>query len=131
VQRRLLRRDQPVHPLVERIIRIHVTEEARHLSFARHYLKRNVPELSRSRRAALAVGAPLILAVMARLMLRPSTQVVARHDIPRDVIARAYGHNEQHRARTAESLQKVRSLCAELGLLGRSYRLFWRALGLV
>ena len=130
VQRRLLRREEPVHPLVERIIRIHVTEEARHLSFARHYLKRNVPQLSRARRAALAVGAPVILAVMARLMLRPSTQVIERHRIPKDVIAGAYGNNEQHRARTAESLQKVRSLCEELGLLGRSYGALWHRLGL-
>jgi hypothetical protein len=36
VQRRALRRDQPVHPLLRRIMQIHVTEEARHLCFARH-----------------------------------------------------------------------------------------------
>ena len=131
VQRRLLRREEPVHPLVERIIRIHVTEEARHLSFARHYLKRNVPRLSRTRRAALAVGAPLVLAVMARLMLRPSSQVIARHEIPNDVIAAAYVGNERHRARTAESLAKVRSLLEELGLVGKPYRALWKRLGLV
>src|SRR5213078_2166833 len=39
VQRRELRSGQELHPLLERIMRIHVTEEARHLSFARHYLK--------------------------------------------------------------------------------------------
>src|SRR6185437_288401 len=38
VQRRALRSGEAIHPLLERIMRIHVTEEARHLSFARHYL---------------------------------------------------------------------------------------------
>ncbi|HET7523188.1 MAG TPA: diiron oxygenase, partial [Acidimicrobiales bacterium] len=55
VQRRELRRGGMIHPLLERIMRIHVTEEARHLSFARHYLKRRVPQLGRLRRAELAV----------------------------------------------------------------------------
>src|SRR5436305_5756961 len=45
VQRQALRSEHEIHPLLERIMRIHVTEEARHLSFARHYLKRNVKEL--------------------------------------------------------------------------------------
>lgn len=127
VQRRLLRRDEPVHPLVERIIRIHVTEEARHLSFARHYLKRNVPQLSPTRRALLAIGAPAVLAVMARLMLRPSTQVIERHRIPKHVVANAYGRNDHYRRRTAASLEKVRALCDELGITRPG---LWRALGL-
>src|SRR3954467_2968214 len=81
VQRRELREERELHPLLERIMRIHVTEEARHLSFPRHYLKRTVPALGPLRRAQLAVGAPLILGAMAQLMLKPSPQLVARHRI--------------------------------------------------
>ena len=130
VQRRELRRGATIHPLLERIMRIHVTEEARHLSFARHYLKRRVPQLSRFRRAQLAVGAPLILAAMAQMMLRPSRQVVADYAIPASVLDEAYTNNPEHRAATVESLQKVRRLCEELGLLTPMYRRFWRLLGL-
>ena len=129
VQRKLLRRDEPIHPLLERIVRIHVTEEARHLSFARHYLKREVPTLSRSRRAALAIGAPVVLAAMAQLMLRPSPQIVERYAIPKQVLKEAYGSDE-HRQRTAEALRKVRTLCEELGLRRRPYAGLWRVLGL-
>jgi hypothetical protein len=130
VQRRSLRRGDALHPLLARIMRIHVTEEARHLSFARHYLKRTVPGLNPVGRAVLAVGAPVILAVMAQLMLRPSTQIVKRYDIPTSVVDEAYGNNPEHRRRTAESLQKVASLCEELGLLRRPYDRLWRAFGL-
>jgi hypothetical protein len=131
VQRRTLRRGDALHPLLERIMRIHVTEEARHLSFARHYLKRSVPELSRFRRAILSVGAPVILSVMARLMMQPSSQVVARHNIPKSVIDEVYRDNPEHRRRTAEALHKVTSLCQELGLRRRPYDRIWRALRLL
>jgi P-aminobenzoate N-oxygenase AurF len=56
VQRRALREADDLHPLMERIMKIHTTEEARHLSFARHYLRRTVPELGWLPRATLAVG---------------------------------------------------------------------------
>jgi hypothetical protein len=130
VQRRELRRGGPIHPLSERIMRIHVTEEARHLSFARHYLKRRVPELSRIRRTELAIGAPLVLAAMAQMMLRPSRQIVAEYGIPKAVLDQAYTRNPAHKAATVESLQKVRRLCEELGLLTPANRRFWRILGL-
>jgi hypothetical protein len=130
VQRRELRSGQELHPLLERIMRIHVTEEARHLSFARHYLKHTVPGLPGRRRVRLAVAAPLILGAMARMMLRPSRQLVTRYQIPRAVIAEAYTRNPGHRAETAESLSKVRKLCAELRLTGPPYRALWRLLRL-
>jgi hypothetical protein len=130
VQRRALKHDTTLHPLSERIMRIHVTEEARHLSFARHYLKREVPSLSRWKQAQLAIGTPLILSQMARMMLQPSRQIVARYQIPSDVIGQAYTHNPAHRAATLESLQKVRQLCSELGLLAGPYERVWKLLGL-
>ena len=130
VQRRELRSDREIHPLLERIMRIHVTEEARHLSFARHYLKRTVPSLGRVRRARLAVRAPLILAAMAQLMLKPSSDLVRRHAIPADVVKAAFDDNPRHRAETIASLGKVRKLCEELGLVRRPFTVLWRRLGL-
>jgi hypothetical protein len=130
VQRRELRADREIHPLLERIMRIHVTEEARHLSFARHYLKRTVPELGRFRKAQLALQAPLILGSMAQLMLKPSPQVVAHYGIPREVLKQAYDDNPEHRRETVASLAKVRRLCEELGLVHRPWSWLWRAYGL-
>jgi hypothetical protein len=128
VQRRELREQRELHPLLERVMQIHVTEEARHLSFARHYLKRTVPSLGPLRRAQLAIGVPLILGAMAQLMLKPSPQLVARHHIPADVIRAAFTDNPQHHAETARSLRKVRELCVELGLVRRPYTWLWRSL---
>lgn len=130
VQRRELRSGRDLHPLLERIMRIHVTEEARHLSFARHYLKRTVPGLPRRQRVRLAVAAPFILGTMAQMMLKPSRQLVSRYRIPETVIAEAFTRSPRHRAETVASLDKVRKLCAELGLTRAPYRTLWRLLRL-
>lgn len=130
VQREHLRRGDR-HPLDERIMRIHVTEEARHLSFARHYLKRRVPQLPRWRRTALAVGAPVVLTAMAQIMLKPSAQIISEYRIPKDVIVEAYRTNPVHRQRTIASLSKVQALCDELGLLRAPFGRAWRILRLV
>ncbi len=89
MQRETLRdKDRELHPLLERIMRIHVTEEARHLSFARHWLKRSVPDLGPVRRTILSIGAPLILGEMGGLMLKPSKDLVREYDIPKATLTR-------------------------------------------
>lgn len=130
VQRELLRSDREIHPLLRRIMQIHVTEEARHLCFARHYLRRHVPELGPVKRFVLSRRAPVILGIMSQMMMRPSADVVRTYAIPRAVLAEAYGRNPEHRERTLAALAKVRGLLDELGLVPPGARPVWRAVGL-
>jgi hypothetical protein len=130
VQRQELRSGNEIHPLLERIMRIHVTEEARHLSFARHYLKRNVPELSWFRRRMLAVRVPFILGSMAGMMLRPSKSMIRQYGIPRSVIKEAYDDNPQARQFVKDSIRKVRNLCVELRIISPVSKLLWKAFGI-
>lgn len=127
VQRRSLR-DGIAHPLIERIMRIHVTEEARHLTFARHVLRREVPKLNRFRRAVLSVAAPFTLAQLARIILIPPADLIRHCGIPRGVVRDAY-RSPQGREFIADSLEKSRELCGELGLLGPVGRWAWRVAG--
>jgi P-aminobenzoate N-oxygenase AurF len=129
VQRTALRGGRPLHPLLRRIMQIHVTEEARHLCFARHYLKEHAPRLGPVRRFILSRRTPFILAIMAQMMMRPSSQIVRTYGIPRAVIREAYTWNHVHRARTLEALRKVRELCAEIGILTPGATLVWKLLG--
>ncbi|MDQ3946332.1 MAG: diiron oxygenase [Actinomycetota bacterium] len=127
LQRRQLKEEGGrMHPLVERIMRIHVAEEARHLSFARHYLNDRTPQLGRGGRAVLSVLAPIVLAVMARLMFRPPGDLVRRFGIPRDVLREAYGSAEGRRS-LADSVAKTRRLWVDLGLVGPFSRQLWKA----
>lgn len=126
VQRTQLRSGRPIHPLLKRIMQIHVTEEARHLCFARHYLKQNVPRLSSFRKWLLAVRTPFLLGGMSQLMMRPSPQIVREYGIPRSVLAEAYRRNPKYQQNTLDALRKVRGLCTELGILKPG---LWKLLG--
>jgi hypothetical protein len=129
-QRETLRSGHDVHPLLTRIMRIHVTEEARHICFAREYLRHHVPHLTSRRRVSLAVQVPLLLADMTRQMMHPSAHVVRTYDMPRAVVAEAFTQSAAHRAFVMASLASIRSLCAELGLVTRWTLPAWRRLGI-
>ena len=128
VQRRSLRGQAELPPLLERIMRIHVTEEARHLSFARHHLKRAVPALGPVRRTALSVALPGVLGVMSWMMLGVPSEVVRAFHVPRTALLQARRANPQARA---DAVRKVRELADELGLVGPIPRVLWQVAGLV
>jgi hypothetical protein len=130
VQRTALRSGRPMHPLLKRIMQIHVTEEARHLCFARHYLRRHAAAMGPVRRFIVSRRAPFILAIMAQLMLRPSQQIIRTYGIPKDVIAEAYGRNPEHRTKTLVALRKVRELLVEVGIVTPRSERLWRWLGI-
>lgn len=131
VQRQMLKKRDDVHPLLRRVSQIHVTEEARHLSFARLYLRRNVPKLSPFKKRMLQIRTPLILGQMSQMMMRPSPQIVGRYAIPGAVLREAYTRNPVHRARTVEAVAKVRKLCEELDIVTPTTVKLWRAFHLL
>lgn len=128
LQRRQLR-EGTTHPLVERIMKIHVIEEARHIAFARTYLTDLVPTLSAPRRHALAIRTPLVLWIMAPLMVDPTTELHREHGVPKAVLAEARNSCEGRRLRM-ESVAKIRRLCRELDLMGPVARRVWKRCGL-
>ncbi len=128
VQREALRNGAD-HPLRERIMRIHVTEEARHLSFARHQLKRSAARLGPVRRTVLTYAAPLVLRQMADEMMGLPAGVVAEHRIP-EAVVREVGNDPRRREATNDSLAKVRRLLDDCGLITKRSRRLWNALGL-
>jgi hypothetical protein len=128
LQRQQLR-DGVSHPLLERIMRIHVTEEARHISFARNYLKTAVPKLSRTRKTALALHAPVLYGAMTRMMCDPHWQLASEYGIPRSVMREAK-RSDAHRRLIAECGSKPRKLCSDLGLVDARMAKAWDRLGL-
>jgi hypothetical protein len=130
VQREALRNNDDLHPLIETIMRHHVTEEARHLSFARHYLKMAVPQLGWARTQALSVMTPVILGTMAQLMMQVPGDLISAFGVPPEVVREAYVDNPQHRRDTVVSLRKVRRLARELDIVTPLSKRLWMALGI-
>lgn len=129
LQRRALREQPDLHPLVRRILKIHVEEEARHVSFANLELRRLVPEMSATERHALALGVPPLMGIMARMMVLPSERMTNDLGVPaRDVAAMK--SNPLAKQLLKDSVLRVRSLCHELGLMTPPARAAWMAAGL-
>ena len=65
-------RDERVHPVSRAIARLHVLEEARHVSFAKTYLAEVMPTLDETDRRVVADAAPVLVAVVADLSVDPA-----------------------------------------------------------
>lgn len=129
VQRLALKTHDP-HPLLHRIIEIHVEEEARHVSFANTELRRIVPRLGRADREALAVAVPGVLRVMAPLMVQPTPWLVRHYNIPRRDLRQALEHPESQQL-VRDSVARIRKTCEHLDLLTPAGEKVWAAVGLV
>jgi hypothetical protein len=127
-QRQMLQSGRPLHPLIERISRIHVTEEARHMAFARHFLRRRVPDLRGPKLALLRLRTAVVMKVASMMMTRPSAHIVQQYGIPRAVLREAYGPGSRAEEFVKRALFKPRELCWELGVLNARWAPLWRAL---
>jgi hypothetical protein len=128
VQRQMLQRGGELHPLVERISRIHITEEARHMAFARHYLRRTVPRLGGVKRFVLRLRTAVVMKVASLLMTRPSSHVARTYGIPASVLREAYGPGSAAEEGVKRALFKPRELCWELGVLNERWAWLWQRL---
>ncbi|WP_153538380.1 AurF N-oxygenase family protein [Actinomadura macrotermitis] len=129
MQRKMLREKWIEHPLAETIFRLHVAEEARHISFAQHYLRYRVPQMSRAEREVFGLVTPFVLATVARIMLFPPGTMVRYFGIPRPVVRAAY-HNAATRTEICASLGRTRDLVFSLGLITPVNTPAWKVLGI-
>lgn len=129
-QRQMLQNGRPLHPLVERISRIHITEEARHMAFARHFLRRNVPQVHGIKLFLLRLRTAVVMKIASMLMTRPSGHVIRAYGIPKAVLNEAYGRHSRAEDFVKRSLFKPRELCWELGVLNARWAWLWQRLGI-
>jgi hypothetical protein len=128
VQRRMLR-TATLHPLVRRVMHIHVTEEARHLCFARAYLTEHAPDLGALQRLRIHLSAPFILATTAQAMLQLPQALARQYGVPSRVMREAY-EGSLHREQLLEGLLPIANLCDSLGFIPRAFGGVWRRLGI-
>jgi P-aminobenzoate N-oxygenase AurF len=127
LQRRWLAGGVP-HPLVELVMRVHVAEETRHVSFARLSIQRDMPT-DPIRRHVLAIMAPLAFGYIARLMLIPPADMRRAVGLPRRTARAAY-RSDKGRRFLADAVAKPRQMVSDLGLMTGPAKVLWRAVGL-
>ncbi|MGJ9412127.1 diiron oxygenase [Aeromicrobium sp. CF4.19] len=127
-QKRILRDADDMPPVLRRIMEIHVAEEARHISFAHHYVMRNAPRLNRRDRFITALLFPVIMRVLGDAILVPPREMREKFDIPEHVLKELYWDSPESRAFLSELFADVRMLAEDSGLMTRSSRWVWRRL---
>ena len=126
LQKRLLRSGNELHPMLERVMSIHVAEEARHIGFAHTYLEQHGPHLGRIHRTLLGVATPMIMRLLGDVIMRPTAEDLAAMGIPEQVAREVWWEAEDSQKFLRDLYGDVRMLFDDLGLRGPIPRVFWR-----
>jgi para-aminobenzoate N-oxygenase AurF len=126
VQKSILRAGGEMHPLLQRIMQVHVAEEARHIGFAHQYLQHRAPRLRRPERAVLSVAVPVIMRWLCDEILVPSRRARKDMGIPRSVVKDLYWGRPESRKMLRDLFGDVRMLAEETQMMNPVSRRVWK-----
>ncbi|HVU62265.1 MAG TPA: diiron oxygenase [Mycobacteriales bacterium] len=121
--------DESLQPLIRQVSRIHVIEEARHISYAREETLRAQATSGRLRRAYNRVMIGMIVNQATRSLIHPRAYADAGLDPKRAM--RAANANPHWRATKTRAASKVLAFFDECGLVGPENRWLLRRAGVV
>ncbi|HET8560692.1 MAG TPA: diiron oxygenase [Marmoricola sp.] len=119
-----------MHPLLQRIMQIHVAEEARHISFAHEFLTRRAGEMGRVRRAVLSVVLPVVMRVLGDVIMVPGREMTRDVGVPREVLDEVFWDSPDGRQMLRDIFSDVRALAEAMRLMNPVSRRVWKALGI-
>ncbi|MGK8465312.1 AurF N-oxygenase family protein [Nocardia cyriacigeorgica] len=125
-QKAVLRAGSRTHPMLQRVMTIHIAEEARHISFAHEYLRKAVPELDPARKFVLSLLFAPTMRITCDLITVPTPAFRRRCDVPAQVIREVFWRSPQSRKMLRDSFADVRMLATDLGLMNPPARLLWK-----
>jgi hypothetical protein len=116
--------DEGVQPLVRMVNRIHVLEEARHVTFAREEVTRGMAKLSKAEIGYQQFIIALISYFVTRAFINPNVYKAVGIR-PRDGVEAAL-NNPHWQGTIAWAGEKIMPFLAESGLVGLPGKYFWR-----
>jgi hypothetical protein len=125
-QKSVLREGKSLHPIMERVMAIHVAEEARHISFAHEYLRKRLPRMTRRQRVWISLSYPLIMRGLCQAIMVPPKAFWREFDIPRAVKKELFFGSPDSRKWLRDIFADVRMLAYDTGLMNPTARLMWR-----
>ncbi|MCC3313571.1 AurF N-oxygenase family protein [Nocardia africana] len=128
IQKSYLRSDAHYHPIIQGVMRIHVAEEARHISFAHEFLRQHVPRHGALPKLALSILFPIALRVACELIVTPPPQFWSQFDIPKSVRRELFWQLPESRRTLRGYFGDVRMLAHDIGLMNPLAKSVWKAL---
>lgn len=124
---RQLARDETVQPLVRAMSRIHVVEEARHISFARAELEKTVPTLSKVQLSSLRMMLAIAVKSLSTELFNPV--MYRRSGLDPKKARQAAMNNPRNRETFKWAAERVTGYYQSLGLIGGASSAVWKRAG--
>ncbi|GAB2983466.1 AurF N-oxygenase family protein [Nocardioides montaniterrae] len=118
-----------VHPLLDRIMSIHIAEEARHIGFAHAWLDHHSPKLNRFQKWVIGAITGIFMRIGADAILKPSIRDQRMMGMPRKVVREAFERGPEAAKMRRDLFADVRACFERNGMLTRSNRWVWRLAG--
>jgi hypothetical protein len=125
-QKTMLRDHGVLHPMVEKVMAIHVAEEARHISFADQLLSKRVPRMTRRSRFTMSLYVPVVMRALCQAIVVPPRTFFREFGIPRSVRKELYFKAPGSRQGLRDMYGDIRMLCDAVGLMNPFAMLLWR-----
>jgi P-aminobenzoate N-oxygenase AurF len=116
--------DESIQPLIRMICRIHITEEARHVGFARAELAASVARMPRYELPFHRLTLARTALILSRIMINPKVYLAVGLD-PK-VARRAALANPHHRETLRFGGEKLAAFLDQAGLIGQPGSYLWR-----
>ena len=118
------------HPLVDRIMQIHIAEEARHIGFAHQYIEHHWGQMNPAKRALLTLIFPIIMRSLCDVIMVPSKRARADMGIPDEVAKEIWWDSPASEKLLRDLFGDVRMLADGLGIRKGPVRRLWKMLGI-
>ena len=128
-QKAIIREGEKVPPAVLRTMQIHIAEEARHISFASEWLRRNVPDSNKVLRAGYSLVFPIAMRYLAGQIMVPPKSFAREFGVPDEVFAEAFWQAPESKRLLSGYFGRIRALATELGLMNPVAKGVWKVLG--
>ena len=120
-------KDERVHSVSRQCAKLHVLEEARHVSFAKTYLSEVWETLPEEERTAATELAPMAVYAVASLTIDPLVYSTLGIEDGAEIAK----YNPHHRARVVDGLAKLTDFLRQLGVINEANESEWRGRGLI
>jgi hypothetical protein len=128
VQKSIIRAGTDMHPLLRRVMQIHIAEEARHISWAHEYLKRTAARMDGLNRFVFSLAFPVVMRVLCDIIVKPTPEFRKQFGIPRTVLNELYFKSPESRKLLQDLFADVRMLAEEAELMNPASRQVWKLL---
>lgn len=128
IQKSIIRSGTNQHPLLTRVMQIHIAEEARHISWAHEYLRRTAARMDRANKFVFSLMFPIVMRVLCDIIVKPTPAFRKEFGIPRKVLNELYFKSPESRKLLQDLFADVRMLAEEAELMNPASRQIWKLL---